>query len=112
MVSRAITSASRPNLNTSPTGRPKSSAVQEMINEVQLPFRSFLEHRDQIRAKMQAPPIVEPHVGIAVFEGWADGLLNDVDLQRRLAAFHEDIRSCRVCSENLEFYKARRKTRP
>jgi|GEM_PF-6554885 len=109
MVARQVFADARSNLEATTT-QPAISNVQCMENNEATPaLRTFLEHRDRIRAGMQTPQHVDQHVGIAVFEAWADGFMDDAHLAKRLAVFHAEVKDCSICSENLEFYRTRRK---
>jgi hypothetical protein len=55
-----------------------------------------------------APPSVDQHVGIAIFEAWADGIVDDAQVMKQIAKFHAKPSDCRVCLENLEYYRAQR----
>jgi len=74
-----------------------------------LAYESLMRERDRIRAEMpQCPPTVEQHVGIAIFEAWTDGLVDDAHVLKQIAKFHAKPADCTVCSENLNYYHAQR----
>ena len=77
--------------------------------ELVLAYESLLQERDRIRAEMPpGPPSVDQHVGIAIFEAWADGIVGDAHVLKQIAKFHANPSDCRVCLDNLEYYQARR----
>jgi hypothetical protein len=76
-------------------------------------YERFMKERDAILSKMSVTPAseeqtTEQHLSVAVFEAWADGVLDDDRLNEELSKYHEDVRECPRCSGNLEFYKKRR----
>jgi hypothetical protein len=83
----------------------------ESNSKLESVYRRLIEKRDRIRARMQAPPKANPHVSIAVFEAWADGLIDEASVRKQIAKFHTNVSDCAVCSDNFEYYRARRAER-
>jgi hypothetical protein len=75
-------------------------------------FEQLLHERDQILSSIMPPPETEErHADIAVFAGWADGVLTDEFLTSYLKKFHADLSECRTCSANYAYFEARRTER-
>jgi hypothetical protein len=90
-----------------------SSDSEEMPKEkntarISSMYRRLMRERDAILANLPTPPAPEPHLSIAVFEAWADGVVDDDRLHQELSKYHKEVRECSCCSDNLEFYKKRR----
>jgi hypothetical protein len=75
-------------------------------------FTQLMQERDEILAEIvPLPPAEERHASIAVFDGWADGVLSDEYLATYLKKFHADLSKCTICSENYAHHKSRRDER-
>jgi len=88
---------------------PKNDSVR-----IPLGYERLIRERDEILSKLATIPTArkhsqaQQHLSIAVFEAWADGVLDDDRLNEELSKYHADVKECSRCSENFEFYKKRR----
>src|SRR2546427_386980 len=86
--------------NASVPGADMTACENEPITPTTL--QEFLtRQREQILAEADGPSLVPPstgHVSIATFAAWADGLIDDNDLQSYM---HQ---GCNRCAENYDFY--------
>ena len=89
--------------------QPAQPSTQQMPETaLQSTYQSLMEERDQILARMRIPAKAEEHVSIAVFEAWADGKIAEPRVKEQMEKLHGRTGSCKVCEENLEYYRARR----
>jgi hypothetical protein len=84
-------------------------AVGEESMTIDLDTISYIDaltrEQERILANVsELPPTNPAHISIAVFEGWADGLIDDSAMQEQMSQHCE----CARCEDNYIFYKQQR----
>lgn len=74
-------------------------------------YTHFMRKRDALRSKFASPQIPERHVSIAILEAWADGVVDESRVRRKISECHGVGVTCDRCLESLEYYRKRRQER-